>query len=147
MIKNNYKYMCRYSKLMNKFKYFFLVLLCMTTLACSVDTKTEFSEQVLVDIENEKSIIKNYKEYKVDESLIKLSKISLEKTFNNPWAIEFIDDNLIVVTEKNGKLSLVDLLNQRVFDIKHKIPTIQYGQGGLLSPDSGFNCVFHHRVI
>jgi len=132
MIKNNYKHMCKYFKLMNKFKYFFLVLLCVTTFACSVDTKIQPSQQALVDIENEKLIIKNYKEYEVDESQITLSKIKLDKLFDNPWAIEFIDDNLIVVTEKNGKLSLVDLLNQRVFDIKHKIPTIQYGQGGLL---------------
>ena len=64
--------MCKYFKLMNKFKYFFLVLLCMTTFACSVDTKIEPSQQALVEIENEKLIIKNYKEYEVDESQITL---------------------------------------------------------------------------
>ena len=117
---------------MSKFKYVFVVLFCMTTLACSVDTKTESSEQVLVDIENEKSIIKNYKEYKVDESLVKLSKIKLDRTFDNPWAIEFINDNLMVITEKNGKLSLVNLVKETVYEIKHKIPSVQYGQGGLL---------------
>ena len=117
---------------MNKFKSIFIVLVFINLIGCFAQTETEYSNQNLINLNNEKTIIRDYKEYNIDQSQIQLSKINLGKTFDNPWAIEFIDDNLIVLTEKNGKLSLVDLLNQRVFDIKHKIPTIQYGQGGLL---------------
>ena len=35
------------------------MLLCVTTFACSVDTKIEPSQQALVEIENEKLIITN----------------------------------------------------------------------------------------
>ena len=118
--------------MISKFKYVFVVLLCMSMFGCSVTIIGSSDDQGLIQVANEYSIIRDYKEYKVNESYVELSKMELDKTFDNPWAMEFIDDNLMVVTEKNGKLSLVDLVNQTVFDIMHKIPMTQYGQGGLL---------------
>ena len=118
--------------MISKFKYVFVVLLCMSMFGCSVTIIGSSDDQGLIQVANQYSIIRDYKEYKVNESYVELSKMELDKTFDNPWAMEFIDDNLMVVTEKNGKLSLVDLVNQTVFDIMHKIPMTQYGQGGLL---------------
>ena len=38
----------------------------------------------------------------------------------------------MLITEKNGKLSLINLSNEAVSEIKHQIPSVQHGQGGLL---------------
>ena len=78
------------------------------------------------------NIIDNYKDYELDESQTLLNKINLNKSFDDPWAFDFINDNEIVITEKNGKLSLVNLSSETVSEIKHQIPSVQYGQGGLL---------------
>jgi len=78
------------------------------------------------------NIIEDYRDYEIDESQTLLNKINLNKSFDDPWAFDFINDNEIVITEKNGKLSLVNLSSETVSEIKHQIPSVQYGQGGLL---------------
>ena len=81
---------------------------------------------------NDISIIHDYREYITNESLIELEQIQLTNTFDNPWAIEFINDEMLIITEKEGKLSLVNLTNNTVSEINHSIPVTSYGQGGLL---------------
>ncbi len=78
------------------------------------------------------NIIDNYKDYELDESQTLLNKINLNKSFDSPWGFDFINDNEIVITEKNGKLSLVNLSSEAVSEIDHQIPSVQHGQGGLL---------------
>ncbi len=78
------------------------------------------------------NIIEDYRDYEIDESQTLLNKINLNKSFEDPWAFDFINDNEIVITEKNGKLSLVNLSSETVSEIKHQIPSVQHGQGGLL---------------
>ena len=78
------------------------------------------------------NIIDNYKDYELDESHTLLNKINLNKSFDSPWGFDFINDNEIVITEKNGKLSLVNLSSETVSEIDHQIPSVQHGQGGLL---------------
>ena len=89
----------------------------------------EIAENQLIIKEN---IIEDYKDYEIDESQTILKKLNLNKSFDNPWGFDFINDNEIVITEKNGKLSLINLSNEAVSEIKHQIPSVQHGQGGLL---------------
>ena len=59
-----------------------------------------------------KEIISDYKNYSiVDEKNYSLEKVDLNITFENPWAIEFIDDNQAIITEKKGRLVYVDFEN------------------------------------
>ena len=56
------------------------------------------------------NIIDNFEEYKVlEEELINLEKIDIGTKLNNPWALEFINDNEILITEKSGSLIYANL--------------------------------------
>ncbi len=63
------------------------------------------------------------------------SEIKLIKIYDNldkPWSLSFIDKNNIVLTEKNGKLLLLNIENKKIDEIKHNLSLISLGQGGLL---------------
>jgi len=60
---------------------------------------------------------------------IKISKII---DLDEPWGSTFINDKEIIITEKIGKIKLVDIENRNIYDIKHNINFIVDGQGGLL---------------
>ena len=60
---------------------------------------------------------------------LKFKKIvSLDK----PWGSSFISNDEIIVTEKSGKIKIVNTLNGNVAEIKHNLNFLEYGQGGLL---------------
>ena len=60
---------------------------------------------------------------------IKLRKIvDLEE----PWGSTFINDKELIITEKIGKIKLVNIENGNINNIKHNINFIVDGQGGLL---------------
>src|SRR3546814_19776853 len=51
-------------------------------------------------------------------------------TFDEPWAMAFLPDGRLLVTEKRGALKLVDVASGKVGDIKG-VPEVDYGgQGG-----------------
>ena len=51
--------------------------------------------------------------------------------FNEPWAMTFLPDGRLLVTEKPGKLKLLDIVSGTVGDITG-VPSVAYrGQGGL----------------
>jgi len=77
-------------------------------------------------------IIRDYSNYRINETQIDVQQISLNNTFDNPWSIEFITDELLIITEKKGDLSLVNLTLGIITSIKHNIPVASYNQGGLL---------------
>ena len=63
----------------------------------------------------------------------------LTEKFNNqlnfPWGMTFIDENILLITEKHGRILKLDLLNKKSSVVKHKIPFVKNnggGQGGLL---------------
>ena len=77
----------------------------------------------------------DFEKYKTTNSIFKLEKIS--NGLNYPWGITFIDENNLVVTEKNGGLKKINITNGKTSKIKHKIQSIEYKkfrntQGGLL---------------
>ncbi len=51
---------------------------------------------------------------------------------NSPWSLSFIGDEKVLITEKSGKLKLVDLKNKKIKEINHNLNILEDGQGGLL---------------
>ena len=51
---------------------------------------------------------------------------------DEPWGSSFLNDNELIVTEKSGKIKIIDVNLNKVSDIKHNLNFLDYGQGGLL---------------
>ena len=51
---------------------------------------------------------------------------------NEPWGSSFINNNEIIITEKSGKIKIVNLVSKEVLEIKHNLNFLEIGQGGLL---------------
>ena len=60
---------------------------------------------------------------------LKFSKIA---SLDKPWGSSFISNDEIIITEKSGKIKIVNTLNGNVAEIKHNLNLLEYGQGGLL---------------
>jgi len=60
---------------------------------------------------------------------IKLTKLV---DLDNPWGSTFINDHEILITEKFGKIKLINLKNLQISLIEHNINYLVDGQGGLL---------------
>ena len=52
--------------------------------------------------------------------------------FEDPWSATFIDENLMLITEKGGKIKLVNIVKNNISLINHNLNFLEYGQGGLL---------------
>ena len=50
----------------------------------------------------------------------------------NPWGSSFMNNNEIIVTEKGGKIKVVNIKSKKIFEIKHNLNFLEHGQGGLL---------------
>ena len=61
-------------------------------------------------------------------------KIVLEKLveLDSPWGSSFISNNEIIVTEKSGKIKIVDILTNQIHEVDHQLDFVVHGQGGLL---------------
>ena len=51
---------------------------------------------------------------------------------DGPWGSSFLNDNELIVTEKSGKIKIIDLNLNKVSEVKHNLNFLDYGQGGLL---------------
>ena len=63
------------------------------------------------------------------------SEFKLEKIFDNlnkPWSLSFVDKENIILTEKAGRLFLLNLQSKNIAEIQHNLSLINLGQGGLL---------------
>ena len=49
-----------------------------------------------------------------------------------PWGLTFINDNELLISEKNGKIKLINLSTKKIKEIEHNLNYSSYGQGGLL---------------
>ena len=89
----------------------------------------------------------------VDQNFLKVKKYSLliiffllfaSKSYSNnyiftkiieleePWGSSFINNNEIIITEKSGKIKIVNIVSKGVLEIKHNLNFLEVGQGGLL---------------
>ena len=50
----------------------------------------------------------------------------------DPWGSSFINNDEIIVTEKGGKIKIVNIVLEEVLEVKHNLNFLVYGQGGLL---------------
>ncbi len=51
---------------------------------------------------------------------------------DEPWGSAFINDKEVIVTEKNGKIKIVNILSKEANIIDHNLNYFVHGQGGLL---------------
>ena len=51
---------------------------------------------------------------------------------DEPWGSSFINNNEIIITEKSGKIKIVNVISKNISEIKHNLNFLEVGQGGLL---------------
>ena len=80
---------------------------------------------------NSKNIISNYNDYPLTKSNFTLTKIT--EDLNYPWGITFVNDYEVLITEKEGRIHKVNVIDGSKVEITHNIPNILASQqGGLL---------------
>ena len=50
----------------------------------------------------------------------------------NPWGSSFINKNELIVTEKSGKIKIINIKSKKISEVEHNLNFLDYGQGGLL---------------
>ena len=60
---------------------------------------------------------------------LKFKKIA---SLNKPWGSSFISNDEIIITEKGGKIKIVNILTSNQKEIEHNLNFLEDGQGGLL---------------
>ena len=60
---------------------------------------------------------------------LKFKKIT---SLNKPWGSSFISNDEIIITEKGGKIKIVNILTSNQKEIEHNLNFLEDGQGGLL---------------
>ena len=73
-------------------------------------------------------IILNFTSVSLAENL-KFKKIA---TLDKPWGSSFISNDEIIITEKGGKIKIVNILTSNQKEIEHNLNFLEDGQGGLL---------------
>ena len=53
-------------------------------------------------------------------------------SLNDPWGSSFVNNEEIIVTEKSGKIKLINIKSKEIIEIKHNLNFVEDGQGGLL---------------
>ena len=64
--------------------------------------------------------------YSQDYNFKKITKL------DEPWGSSFISNDEIIVTEKYGKIKIVNINSKNTYEIKHNLNFLSVGQGGLL---------------
>ena len=64
--------------------------------------------------------------YSQNYSFKKITKLE------EPWGSSFISNDEIIVTEKDGKIKIVNINSKNTFEVKHNLNFLNVGQGGLL---------------
>ena len=62
--------------------------------------------------------------YSQNYSFKKIAKL------DEPWGSSFISNEEIIVTEKDGKIKIVNINSNNTFEIKHNLNILNVGQGG-----------------
>ena len=51
---------------------------------------------------------------------------------NDPWGSSFINNEELILTEKTGKIKIVNIISKQVHEVEHNLNYFVHGQGGLL---------------
>jgi quinoprotein glucose dehydrogenase len=49
-----------------------------------------------------------------------------------PWGSSFINNVEIIITEKSGKIKIINVISKKITEVKHNLNFLEVGQGGLL---------------
>ena len=74
-----------------------------------------------------------------EASEFKINKIT---DLDAPWGSTFISDKELLITEKSGKIKLIELSAGNVSEVTHNLKILEDGQGGLLDILYKDNVVF-----
>ncbi len=51
---------------------------------------------------------------------------------NDPWGSSFLNNKELIITEKGGKIKIIDILQKKAVEVDHNLNFLEHGQGGLL---------------
>ena len=51
---------------------------------------------------------------------------------NDPWGSSFLNNKELIITEKGGKIKIIDVLQKKAVEVDHNLNFLEHGQGGLL---------------
>jgi len=85
----------------------------------------------------------NYKQYSLTKTTFKLERVA--DNLQHPWGMSFIDDEHILITEKNGALLKIDINSGEKTLIAHDIQSIRFN-GGSGSEQGGLLDVYFHDI-
>ena len=76
-------------------------------------------------------------------SIVEAKEFNLKKiiSLDEPWGSTFISDTELLITEKPGKIKLLNITNNNISEIDHNLKVLNYGQGGLL------DIIFHNNSV
>ena len=76
-------------------------------------------------------------------SIVEAKEFDLKKiiSLEEPWGSTFISDTELLITEKPGKIKLLNITNNNISEIDHDLKVLNYGQGGLL------DIIFHNDYV
>ena len=106
-----------------------------------------YKEALLVELSD-------FRKYQTTKSDIKLTKVT--KGINYGWGMTFVDDHILLVTEKSGNILKINIKNGEILNIKHNLNDsvtnenpFANGQGGLLDIlyHEGFVYVTYSQVV
>ena len=61
--------------------------------------------------------------------------------FKKPWSLTFLDKENLLITEKSGRIKLINLNEKKNKDLIHNLKILEDGQGGLL------DILYHDKVV
>ena len=70
----------------------------------------------------------------ISTNILLADDLSFKKivNLNDPWGSAFINNNELLITEKSGKIKLINLNSKQVSKVNHDLNYLEHGQGGLL---------------
>ena len=67
-------------------------------------------------------------------SILQAEEFKFKKIVNltKPWGSSFINENELIITEKKGKIKIINVNSGEIFELVHNLNFKDHGQGGLL---------------
>ncbi len=65
-------------------------------------------------------------------SFAKNLKFEKLAALNDPWGSSFLNNKELIITEKSGKIKIIDISQKKLVEVDHNLNFLEHGQGGLL---------------
>ena len=67
-------------------------------------------------------------------SILQANEFNFKKitSLTKPWGSSFINENELIITEKKGKIKIININSGEIFELMHNLNFKVHGQGGLL---------------